>query len=95
MLAQPVLDSRGQLLLPAGARISHESMNGLRLRGIESVMLVDVTDALVEPTHTNAQPLHKKEIDGRLRHLFRPAFEARQLNPLFYLITDYRTKEGK
>ena len=92
LLAQPVLDAHGQLLLPAGTPITRGILNSLQQRGIDTVFvnppegvsgIVDKLDPATQQAHT----------EKRLLHLFRPAMRAGQLNPLFHLILRYRSTE--
>ncbi|UCU98121.1 hypothetical protein [Acidovorax radicis] len=91
ILAQSVLDLHGQLLLPAGANITNDTLRSLRQRGVETVM-VAAPEVTLSPGKIPPQVL-QAQIDKRLRHLFRPALKAGQLNPLFHLIAEYRLKE--
>ncbi len=93
ILAQPVLDTHGQLLLPAGANVTRDTLKSLRQRGIETVM-VDVPDEASAPVEKLPPQVLQAQVEKRLRHLFRPALQAGQLNPIFHLITEYRLKEG-
>lgn len=91
-LAQPVLDSNGQLLLPAGAPITRNTLNSLQQRGIDTVFVnsppeASEADSKVDPA------LQQAQTEKRLLHLFRPAMRAGQLNPLFHLIRRYRAVE--
>ncbi|MNL03192.1 hypothetical protein D3C87_1237200 [compost metagenome] len=91
-LAQSVLDSHGQLLLPAGANITSDTLRSLQQRGVQTVMVTPPKDTLPSPGRIPPEIL-QAQIDKRLRHLFRATIQAGQLNPLFHLIAEYRLKE--
>lgn len=91
-LAQPVLDANGQLLLPAGAPITRNTLNSLQQRGIDTVFVNPPPDA--SEVGSKVDPaLQQAQTEKRLLHLFRPAMQAGQLNPLFHLILRYRAVE--
>ncbi len=92
ILAQSVLDAHGQLLLPAGANITHATLRSLRQRGIETVMVASPGGASAPVEKLPPQVL-QAQVEKRLRHLFRPALQAGQLNPLFHLIAQHRLTE--
>ncbi|RYH52551.1 MAG: hypothetical protein EON54_14525 [Alcaligenaceae bacterium] len=92
LLAQPVLDAHGQLLLPAGAPISRSALNSLQRRGVETIFVNPPPEK--GAAHSKADPAAvQPDTEKRLLHLFRPAMEAGQLNPLFHLILRYRSVE--
>lgn len=92
VLAQPVLDGQAQLLLPAGSPVTGSVLRSLRLRGIETVFVMQAEPlATVPATDPRAQQGTHEEAHARLQHLFRPALRMGQLNPLLHLILRYRT----
>ena len=92
LLAQPVLDAHGQLLLPAGAPITRSALNSLQRRGVETIFVNPPTEAGSDNGRANPAAL-QADAEKRLLHLFRPAMKAGQLNPLFHLILRYRSVE--
>ena len=92
LLAQPVLDAQGQLLLPAGAPITRSALNSLQRRGVETIFVNPPAET--GAAHSKADPAAMQaNTEKRLLHLFRPAMQAGQLNPLFHLILRYRSVE--
>ena len=74
-LGEPVLDSRGGTLLPAGTALSNSIVNSLQRRGIDTVVVVN--NAISE----NDLRLERERLGKRLDSLFRgckdgPASEA-------------------
>lgn len=93
LLAQPVLDSHGQLLLPASVPVTRSTLQSLERRGIATVFvnLPEAPPSLENSSMDLAE--HRAQAEKRLQHLFRPAMRAGQLNPLFHLILRYRCAE--
>lgn len=92
LLAQPVLDAHGQLLLPASTPVTRGILKSLQQRGIEAIFvnLPDASAAAVEKPDPAEQ---RAKTETRLQHLFRPAMRAGQLNPLFHLILQHRAAQ--
>jgi hypothetical protein len=93
LLAQPVLDAQGQLLLPAGTPVTRGILNSLRQRGIDTVF-VNPTEGVASMPGKLDPATEQAQTEKRLLHLFRPAMRAGQLNPLFHLILRYRSAEA-
>lgn len=84
VLAAPVLDSNGRVLLPAGVALSAETIRSVYRRGIERLT---VFDGEMSPEELEAE---RQRIRSRLDHLFRrcPANEAARV--IRRVVLDYR-----
>jgi hypothetical protein len=65
VLARPVQDARGGVLLPQGTVLTAQSIASLWRRGIERVV---VEDSTVDPAQLAAE---RERIEQRLAHLYR------------------------
>jgi hypothetical protein len=90
VLAEPVLDPHHQVLLSAGTLLTPSRVDGLRQRGIVSVVIVDTRDPGVPQADTVAL---EALCDARLQYLFRQARRSGQDNPLLQLVARYRQGE--
>ena len=88
-LAQPVLDSHGQMLLPAGATLSLGMLRGLEQRGIPTVF-VTLPEGSARESTPHDPAAARAQIEERLQHLFRSSRRDGQINPLFHLILQFR-----
>ncbi|MCE1194796.1 MAG: hypothetical protein LWW96_21840 [Acidovorax sp.] len=96
VLAQPVLDSQAQLLLPAGSVVTTGVLRSLQQRGIQTVFVVQAAPPAGGAAQDGAAPpppASHEATQARLLHLFRPALRLGQLNPLLHLILRYRDAE--
>lgn len=92
LLAQPVLDGHAQLLLPAGTPITRGILNSLQHRGIDTIF-VNLPEVVAHQGEKLDPAAQKEQSERRVLHLFRPAMQAGQLNPLLHLILRYRSME--
>jgi hypothetical protein len=67
LLAAPLLDANGAVLLPQGASLSESSLAGLRRRGIDSCV-VSLAEDEPDPARRAAE---RERACARLRQLFR------------------------
>lgn len=90
-LAESLQDVNGNLLMQEGVTITPDILRGLRERGI-AVVRVDVySDEVTTPASVcNDIESYKKDIEDRLKYLFRSATGSGQINPLHHLVFEYR-----
>ena len=93
VLAQPVLDAQGQLLVPAGAPVTSGMLHNLQQRGIQTVSVAQTDPSGASASVPGGRQGSVEEAQARLHHLFRPALRMEQLNPLLHLILRYRTAQ--
>lgn len=87
-LAEPILDARGDVLLPSGAVLTESVLAGLQRRGIDHVIVVD-------NTITEEQLAAERErVKQRLDRLFRKCGTSGNASPLFRYVQAYRTGEA-
>jgi chromatin segregation and condensation protein Rec8/ScpA/Scc1 (kleisin family) len=89
VLAAPLLDAHGSMLLPQGSTLTDAVLNSLRRRGVERCTISLPADA-VDP----AERARQRELAcARLQHLFRHS--ARQdANPeLLRVLTAFRNRD--
>ncbi len=88
VLAEPVCDELGQMLLPAGTKLTEAMVTGLRRRGVKAVVLAPSR----EPTLESEVDLQAQQarVDARMTHLFRYALRTGQINPLLHMVSRYR-----
>ncbi len=92
VLAVPVSDGSGQLLLPAGSLLTRNILDGLRRRGIDKVA-VSESRATQEIHLIHDVNEVQAQVEARMQHLFRHALRAGQINPLLHMVCAYRLKE--
>lgn len=92
LLAQPVLDAHAQLLLPAGTPVTRGILSSLQHRGIDTIF-VNAPEEVEHRGETLDPAAQQAQTEKRLLHLFRPAMQVGQLNPLLHLILRYRSGE--
>lgn len=85
VLAAPVLDGHGQVLLPQGATLSEATLASLRRRGIAHCTVVG---AAAPP-----DPAELARRQARLQQLFRHSGEHTANAALLRLLTEYRSRE--
>ena len=87
-LAEPILDARGEVLLPSGAALTESVLAGLQRRGIDQVIVVD-------NTITDEQLAAERErVKQRLDRLFRKCCASGEGPTLFRYVQAYRTGEA-
>lgn len=92
VLATPVCDDSGQLLLPAGSLLTRNTLEGLRRRGIDKVVVDSLSTAQEACPVKDASEM-QAQIEARMHHIFRYALRAGQINPLLHMVCAYRVKE--
>ena len=91
VLAEPVCDDSGQLLLPAGTTLTDSMVASLRKRGVETVVIAGA-EAQPEPA-MDLQARHAR-VDGRMKCLFRHALRTGHVNPLLHMVSRYRLEDS-
>ncbi|WP_160319362.1 hypothetical protein [Paracidovorax avenae] len=95
-LAVSVEDAHGQLLLRAGADVTPGVLRALREYGIHAVQVDEAPQAAPFAVPPAQDPVHARaRIEERLRHLFRGAIGAGQINPLFHLVLEHRLRSER
>jgi len=92
LLAAPLLDAHGAVLLPEGATLSESILAGLRRRGIETCMVSLAQDA-PDPAQRAAE---RERACARLRQLFRHRSEPDDSDAapeLLRVLTAFRQQE--
>lgn len=92
LLAAPLLDANGAVLLPQGAALSEASLAGLRRRGIETCEVSLAADA-PDPAQRAAA---RERACARLQQLFRHRSEADDNDAapeLLRVLTAFRQQE--
>lgn len=84
-VAEPVLDSAGRVLVPAGAEVSESMLLGLRRRDVAEVRVEREVDE--DPA---AREAYRLKLLGRLEHLFRQAGEGAETRALQQAILAFR-----
>lgn len=87
-LAEPILDARGDVLLPSGATLTEAALAGLQRRGIDHVIVVDNT---ISDEQLAAE---RERVKQRLDRLFRKSGTSGNASPLFRYVQAYRTGES-
>ena len=87
VLAEAVCDERGQVLLPAGARLSESMVASLRRRGVQTVVLAPPAVPTMDLQARQAQ------VDTRMKRLFRHSLRTGQVNPLLHMVSRYRMED--
>jgi hypothetical protein len=94
VLAEPVHDAQGQLLLPAGTVLSTDLIAALRRRGIASAAIVlPGAQAGEGAPEGGGMQASRAQIDARMQRLFRHTAKTGQLNPLLHIVRRYRLGE--
>jgi hypothetical protein len=90
VLAEPVCDDHGQLLLPAGTQLTDSLVASLRKRGVQTVVVA----AAPVPPEPAMDPLARQaRVDARMKHLFRHALSTGHVNPLLHMVSRYRLED--
>ncbi|MEO7495813.1 MAG: hypothetical protein ABIT83_04890 [Massilia sp.] len=88
-LADDLHDSRGAVLLPAGASLSEATLNSLRRRGIER-LCVQAAAAASEPADDAALEGERERQCARLQRLFRRSAGVQASDALLARLVQYR-----
>lgn len=91
VLAEPVCDDRGQVLLPAGAKLNGSMVASLRKRGVETVV---IAGAQAPPEPTMDLLARQAQVEGRMKWLFRHALRTGHVNPLLHMVSRYRLEDA-
>lgn len=93
MLAAPVHDENGRLLLPAGTALSSDLIGALRRRGIATVVIRLAPSAGAGGPAVQEAKTPQAQVEERMQRLFRHAAKTGQLNPLLHIVRRYRLGE--
>jgi len=89
VLAAPLLDASGSMLLPEGSTLTEATLKSLRRRGIERC-----TISLPADTADPAQRARERELAcARLQHLFRHSAEQEAGPALLQMLTGFRNRD--
>lgn len=89
-LAEPILDARGDVLLPSGSVLTESTLAGLHRRGIDCVVIVD--DSVSEEELAAERERVRLQIE-RIDRLFRKCGTSGNAAALFRYVHAYRTGE--
>lgn len=91
VLAAPLLDAHGGLLLPAGTALTGASLASLRRRGIEQCSIIGAAqdDGAADPAALARQ---RERTVLRLTQLFRHSADNEASAALLQKLTDYRMR---
>jgi hypothetical protein len=93
-LAEPILDARGDVLLPSGTVLTKTTLSGLQRRGIDHVVVVDDTISEEELAAERAREAERvRQQVERLGCLFRKCGSSGNAATLFRYVRAYRTGE--
>ncbi|HYD81134.1 MAG TPA: hypothetical protein VEC06_15120 [Paucimonas sp.] len=87
VLAEPILDAHGGALLPAGSTLTNSTLQSLRRRGIDRIMVVN--------RHVSEADLaaEREQVQQRLAKLFRKHADNDKNRLLLQYVTAYRSGE--
>lgn len=85
VVAEPVLDSAGRVLVPAGADVSESMLLGLRRRDVAEIRVEREVEE--DPAVSEA---YRLKLVARLDHLFRQAGEGAETRALQQAVLAYR-----
>ncbi len=85
VVAEPVVDEAGRVLIPAGAQLSENTIASLVRREVAAVRVE--REVAEDPAETEAYRLGLLE---RMDHLFRHAGDAETTRAMYQAIFDYR-----
>lgn len=88
VLAAPVLDPSGAVLLPAGLSLTEAQLDGLRRRGIAAVVVAPPEDA-------EALARRRERIRARVMYLFRHTADEPGSQALLHAVLAFRQEAGK
>lgn len=83
-----ILDSRGQLLMPADAILSQQAIDRLTTREIKTVTIVEQEEMTEEQLAVLVE-----EIENTINHRFRNSHEIPLMEDLRKALINYRIKE--
>lgn len=85
VVAEPVLDSAGRVLVPAGAEVSESMLLGLRRRDVAEIRVEREVEE--DPAVSEA---YRVKLVAQLDLLFRQAGEGAEMRVLRQAVLDYR-----
>ncbi|HSV53643.1 MAG TPA: hypothetical protein VLJ57_16120 [Burkholderiaceae bacterium] len=94
VLAEPVRDANGQLLVPAGTALNPDLVAALRRRGIAAVVVFPPSTAANEEGAKAQAQASNAQAEARVQRLFRYSVKAGQLNPLLHIVRRFRLGES-
>lgn len=89
-VAEAVLDSSGQLLVPAGAEVSESVLAGLARRAVSAIKVEYEVEE--DPV---AREARRKAVSSQLDQLFRRAGEAVETRTLYEAVLAHRLENPK
>lgn len=95
VLAEPITDAHGKVLIAAGSSVSADALARLIVRGIASsaVVTVATAQAALPPAEQEAALAAKREqAKARIDHLFRSFLRRNEIHPLMRLVWRYRSE---
>lgn len=87
-LAEPILDARGEVLLPAGTVLTESVIASLHRRGVDHLIVVG------DPVSEEELAAERARVRERLERLFRRCGTNSNAAPLFKFVQSYRTGEA-
>ena len=88
VLAAPVIDPSGAVLLPAGLSLTAAHLDSLQRRGIASVVVVPAEDP-------EALAIRRERIRARVMYLFRHTAHEPGSQALLHAVLAFRQEAGK
>ena len=92
VLARPVLDENGNMLVAAGAPLTAGLKSSLLRRGVMEVAVVEANANASAAADSRDAVLARQATEARLLHLFRHVLRSGQVSPLFQIVSRYRTE---
>ena len=89
VLAEPLLDAHGAVLLPEGAVLSDSTLSSLRRRGVERCSVLPPPEPEEDPAVAAAR---REQCLQRLQHMFRHSAQTEATGELLRLLADYRSR---
>jgi len=94
VLAEPVTDAHGGVLVAAGASISAAMAERLADRGITQVVIAKpvVQPSLSAAEREAALAAERQRVKARIDYLFRYGLRRNEIHPLMHLVWRYRSE---
>lgn len=90
VLAAPVVDDGGRVLVPAGTALTEASLNSLKRREIETLTVEHEVE--LDPAELEAR---RVRAEAQLQRLFRHAGESVDTKTLYQTILNYRLETAQ
>lgn len=94
LLAEPVTDAHGAVLVAAGASVSAAMAERLADWGVTEVVIVvpEVQSSLSSAEREAALAAERQRVKVRIDHLFRYVLRRNEIHPLMHLVWRYRSE---